>query len=287
MGQHNVSSCQRCAARRFLFYGGGRWRALHVAGPELVARSAALQARMDLPPGYGPSYAMENVPPGSAAGNARCYFPQADRLLLGSPVSALCPPPLEPIYLRPVSVTLPKTPPVNTVHPSHPLLGRNRSRRDPPQRRRRARGGRAGRGHCSPSSKPTPTATAWPRWHARWRTRARSRCSAWRTSSRPNTCARCCPMPPSRCSRPRCPTNARRSCRWDSCRGCRAVAEAEDYARHAEAQGRAPFGVEIKIDTGMGRCRRAAAGFPGVARGGRTIARVAAGGRGDAPAFGR
>ncbi len=32
------------------------------------------------------------------------------------------------------------------------------------------------------------------------------------------------------------------------------IAEAEDYARHAAAQSRAPFGVEIKVDTGMGRC---------------------------------
>ena len=30
-------------------------------------------------------------------------------------------------------------------------------------------------------------------------------------------------------------------------------AEAEDYARQAEEQGRVPFGVEIKVDTGMGR----------------------------------
>ncbi len=75
-------------------------------GPELVPDLPTLRARMDLPGEYWYTCAVENVPPGLPP-EMPVFFPRADRLLMGSPDTLTCPP-LEPIYLRPVSITLPK-----------------------------------------------------------------------------------------------------------------------------------------------------------------------------------
>ena len=76
-----------------------------VHGPELLPDAATLHARLDHAPLW-PFAAMQTVPPGSPPGT-HAVFPHAEYLLAG-PLGTLTAPPLEPIYLRPVTITLPK-----------------------------------------------------------------------------------------------------------------------------------------------------------------------------------
>ena len=79
-----------------------------VAGPELLADLASMQTRVAAPTAW-PVVAMETLPPGLPV-EIPVALPEAG-LLLAGPVSGLWQPPLEPIYLRPVTVTLPKNHP--------------------------------------------------------------------------------------------------------------------------------------------------------------------------------
>ena len=91
-------------ARRGTFYYTAveEWRC--VAGPELLPDLSALQERLAGRASW-PVRAAETLPPGLPPETPVC-LPRADALFMG-PASDLVPAPLEPIYLRPVSVTLP------------------------------------------------------------------------------------------------------------------------------------------------------------------------------------
>lgn len=75
------------------------------AGPDLLPDLAALQSRLEARPAW-PVVAVETVPPGLPPGTP-VLFPHADGLLI-APATDRRPSPLEPIYLRAVTVTLPR-----------------------------------------------------------------------------------------------------------------------------------------------------------------------------------
>lgn len=79
-----------------------------VAGPELLDGMDALHARLAAHPDW-PVVAVESVPPGLPA-DTPVVWPAALRLPLFDGLARHAPP-LEPIYLRPVSITLPKPTP--------------------------------------------------------------------------------------------------------------------------------------------------------------------------------
>ena len=93
-------------ARRGTFY----YTAVHagtcLVGPELLASADALSARVAAHPDW-PVYTVESALPDGLLPDAVVSHPLANRLLV-VPTAARQLPPLEPIYLRPVSITLPK-----------------------------------------------------------------------------------------------------------------------------------------------------------------------------------
>ena len=74
-------------------------------GPALLPDLAALQTRLEGEPTW-PVVAVETLPPGLRP-DVPTLYPHADNLLLAPPADLL-PAPLEPIYLRPVTITPPK-----------------------------------------------------------------------------------------------------------------------------------------------------------------------------------
>lgn len=92
-------------ARRGAFYYTAVQRGACVDGPELAPDLDALQARVAARPGW-PVVAAESLPAGVLP-EVPVLLPDAG-LLLHGPAATLTPPPLEPIYLRPVAFTLPK-----------------------------------------------------------------------------------------------------------------------------------------------------------------------------------
>ncbi len=92
-------------ARRGTFYYTAVSGGICLTGPELLASASQLADRLTAQPGW-PVYAVESALPDSAVPGAAVAFPTAARLL-AVPPSARQLPPLEPIYLRPVSITLP------------------------------------------------------------------------------------------------------------------------------------------------------------------------------------
>lgn len=95
-------------ARRGTFYYTAVENGVCVAGPELLETRDELQARLAGRAGW-PVFAVESLPDGLDA-DTRIALPSATGLL-AAPVRAYIFPPLEPIYLRPVAFTLPKTTP--------------------------------------------------------------------------------------------------------------------------------------------------------------------------------
>ena len=93
-------------ARRGTFYYAAVEGGACIAGPELLPDAAALHERLAARPRPWSVLAMEcpleRLPPGAVAA-----WPLAERLLR-TPAAARTLPPLEPIYLRGVSVTMPK-----------------------------------------------------------------------------------------------------------------------------------------------------------------------------------
>ena len=94
-------------ARRGTFYYTAVEDGVCRDGPELLADAAELSARLAARPAW-PVYVMEAALPGGLLSDAEVRLPSADLLLSSVPPSARQPPPLEPIYLRPVNITLPK-----------------------------------------------------------------------------------------------------------------------------------------------------------------------------------
>ena len=94
-------------ARRGTFYYTAVQNGICQDGPELLADAAELSARLAARPSW-PVYVMEAALPGDLLPDAEIRLPSADLLLSSVPPSARQPPPLEPIYLRPVNITLPK-----------------------------------------------------------------------------------------------------------------------------------------------------------------------------------
>ncbi len=92
-------------ARRGTFYYTAVEMGVCVAGPELLADQAGLQARLAERADW-PVFAVESLPDGLAA-DVPVVLPSA-AWLLRMPMAAHVSPPLEPIYLRPVAFTLPK-----------------------------------------------------------------------------------------------------------------------------------------------------------------------------------
>ncbi len=96
-------------ARRGAFYYAAVCDRACVAGPELLPDLAALHARLAEHPGW-PIYVVETPLPHGILADAPVLPVDAASLLTVPPASRLRPP-LEPIYLRAVSVTLPKAVP--------------------------------------------------------------------------------------------------------------------------------------------------------------------------------
>ena len=92
-------------ARRGTFYYTAVRDGVCLAGPELLADAAALDQRLAARPGW-PVRVVETPLPGGLLPDAEVSWPSAGRLLLVPPAARQAPP-LEPIYLRPVNVTLP------------------------------------------------------------------------------------------------------------------------------------------------------------------------------------
>ena len=103
-------------ARRGAYYYTAVENGRCVAGPELLSDLDTLRARLDERPAW-PVLAVETLPPGLPPGTP-VALPSADRLLFDSAANLL-PPPLEPIYLRPVNVTLPRAA-TAAAQPTHP-----------------------------------------------------------------------------------------------------------------------------------------------------------------------
>ncbi len=93
-------------ARRGTFYYTAVENGECVAGPELLEDQTGLQARLAERADW-PVFAVESLPEGVAA-NAPVVLPSAEGLLK-MPTAAHVSPPLEPIYLRPVAFTLPRS----------------------------------------------------------------------------------------------------------------------------------------------------------------------------------
>ena len=100
-------------ARRGTFYYTAVQAGTCLADPELLASADELSARVAAYPDW-PVYAVESALPGGLLPDAVVSHPSA-AWLLAVPPSARQIPPLEPIYLRPVSITLPKLRPTATV----------------------------------------------------------------------------------------------------------------------------------------------------------------------------
>ena len=96
-------------ARRGTFYYAAVCDRACVAGPELLPDVVALHARLAERPDW-PVYVVETPLPDGILADAPVLPVDAAALLTVLPASRL-PPPLEPIYLRPVSITLPKAVP--------------------------------------------------------------------------------------------------------------------------------------------------------------------------------
>ena len=95
-------------ARRGTFYYTAVQDGACIVGPELLPDLAALQVRLAEHADW-PLLAVETVPPGLPS-ETTVALPLADGLVC-SEVGRRVPPPLEPIYLRPVTFTLPKPKP--------------------------------------------------------------------------------------------------------------------------------------------------------------------------------
>ena len=94
-------------ARRGAFYYAAVQARVCVAGPELLPDLAALHARLAERPGW-PVHVIDSPLPDGLLADAPVAAVDAAGLL-AVPLAARRLPPLEPIYLRPVSITLPKT----------------------------------------------------------------------------------------------------------------------------------------------------------------------------------
>ena len=92
-------------ARRGAFYHTVVRGGVCLRGPELLPDAEALDALAD-----GPVFVVESSLPDRLLPDAPVLFPDAS-LLISLPEETYRFPPLEPIYLRPVSITLPKTAP--------------------------------------------------------------------------------------------------------------------------------------------------------------------------------
>lgn len=96
-------------ARRGTFYYAAVNGGTCAAGPELLPDLAVLRSRLAELPDW-PVYVVENPLPDDLLADA-AVLPVEAAALLTVPRSARLTPPLEPIYLRPVSVTFPKIAP--------------------------------------------------------------------------------------------------------------------------------------------------------------------------------
>ncbi len=96
-------------ARRGSYYYTAVRDGVCVAGPELLPDAASLQARLAERHDW-PVRVMETALPGGLLADATLTRVEAGNLL-AAPRETHWLPPLEPIYLRPVSITLPKTVP--------------------------------------------------------------------------------------------------------------------------------------------------------------------------------
>ena len=94
--------------RRETFYYTAVERSVCVAGPELSESRAALAARLAERPGW-PVLTVECAWVDPLFPGAEAALPLAERLL-AAPPSEHRPLPLEPLYLRPTAITLPKVP---------------------------------------------------------------------------------------------------------------------------------------------------------------------------------
>ena len=94
-------------ARRGAFYYAAVREKTCVAGPELLPDSVALQDRLAERSDW-PVFVVDTALPGGLLGDTPIATVDASALL-AVPRAVHMPPPLEPIYLRPVSITLPKT----------------------------------------------------------------------------------------------------------------------------------------------------------------------------------
>ena len=92
-------------ARRGTFYYTAVKDGICQRGPELLGSATELSARLEAHLSW-PVYVMESALPGGLLPHAEIRLPAAG-LLLSVPPSARQSPPLEPIYLRPVNITLP------------------------------------------------------------------------------------------------------------------------------------------------------------------------------------
>ena len=92
-------------ARRGTFYYTAVEQGICVVGPELLESRAALTGRLAERPGW-PVLTVEWA--ADFAGNTQAALPLAERLL-GVPASERRALPLEPLYLRPTTITLPKS----------------------------------------------------------------------------------------------------------------------------------------------------------------------------------
>jgi tRNA threonylcarbamoyl adenosine modification protein YeaZ len=91
--------------RRGTFYYTAAERGACMAGPELLESRAALLDRLAGHPGW-PLLTVEYATDDPAFAHAAAAWPLAERLL-AVPTSERRPHPLEPLYLRPASITLP------------------------------------------------------------------------------------------------------------------------------------------------------------------------------------
>ena len=92
-------------ARRGTFYYSAVQDGVCLAGPELLADATELETRLAAQPTW-PVRVVESALPGGLLPGAAAVLPMAGWLLSVAP-SARQIPPLEPIYLRPVNITLP------------------------------------------------------------------------------------------------------------------------------------------------------------------------------------
>lgn len=95
-------------ARRGTFYHTAVRAGVCIQGPELLPDANALAERLAEHPEW-PVFAVESALPDGLLSDAPIVFPDACELLR-LPENSYRLPPLEPIYLRPVSITLPRVP---------------------------------------------------------------------------------------------------------------------------------------------------------------------------------